>query len=149
MSRSIALPLITGFAAPAAVLRGPLVLAIALVLASCTSADPPPRWRYLHAAVIQPSCTTSGCHSTHAATAGLDLSAPDGAYALLTGRICGAPEQPIDPPGNFVVPYSVASSRLYHLLVGDNADQMPPDSPLAPDEIELIARWIEGGARCD
>lgn len=122
----------------------------ALIASGCAAdADRPARWRYIHAAIVQPSCTTSGCHSKQTAIAGVTLDGYEAAYTILTGRICGAPPTELDPPGNYVVPFDVARSRLYHMLVGENTDQMPPDVPLPRAEIELIARWIEAGAECD
>lgn len=126
-----------------------LAVAAALGAGCAESADRPARWSYIHAAIIQPACTTAGCHSGLTALAGVNLSGREGAYTILTGRICGAPDQGIEPPGNFVRPFSAASSRLYHMLVGDNTDRMPPDTPLPDAEVELVARWIDEGAACD
>lgn len=127
-----------------------MALTALIAVSGCTAdADRPARWSYIHAAVIQPSCTTSGCHSRQTALAGVDLAGSEDAYLILTGRICGAAPSELDPPGNFVVPFDVARSKLYHMLVGDNTDQMPPDVALPRVEIELIARWIEAGAECD
>jgi len=83
------------------------------------------------------------------ATAGVDLSTSPNAYSILTGRICGAPPRPSDPPGNYVFPYAPERSPLLYLLRGDDIDVMPPDSPLPDVEVELVARWILGGATCD
>ena len=116
----------------------------------CLDSEPrPARWSYVHAAIIQPACTTAGCHSALTAIAGVNLAEREGAYTILTGRICGEPPMPIDPPRNYVTPFSSESSRLYHQLVGRDTDVMPPDSPLPDPEIELVARWIDEGARCD
>lgn len=114
-----------------------------------------PRWSYLHAAVIAPACTTASCHSTLTAIAGLDLSDRQGAYTFLVGRICGSPERPEDPPRNYVVPGSAESSTLVYQLRGLDSqgrpyrDVMPPDVRLPEDEIVLVEKWIEDGARCD
>lgn len=135
----------------------PIVLVLAVVPAGCLPADdaPPPRWGYLHAAVIAPSCSTSGCHSGLTAIAGIDLSDKDAAYTLLTGRICGEPARPQDPPRNFVTPGSAEYSTLIYQLRGVDAvgrpyrDVMPPDVPLPAVEIGWIAEWIDRGAACD
>ena len=125
-----------------------VVLVLALV--GCDeAADRPARFSYLHAAILAPSCATAGCHSGLTAAAGLNLAGRDGAYNLLTGRVCGAPSRPQDPPRNYVVPGAAASSQLIHQLRGEDRDVMPPDVPLPDVEIELIARWIDEGARCD
>lgn len=119
-------------------------------LAACASTeDRPAGWSYVHAAIIQPACTTSGCHSAQTAIAGVNLATRENAYTILTGRICDEPASDLEPPNNYVKPYDVAGSRLYHMLIGNNTDQMPPDTPLPATEIELVARWIEAGAPCD
>lgn len=126
------------------------VLLVALLATGClASEEPPPRWSYIHAAILQPACTTAGCHSALTAAAGLNLAGREGAYALLTGHVCGEPIRPQDPPRNYVTPGSAEYSTLIHQLRGDNRDVMPPDQPLPDAEIEVIARWIERGAACD
>lgn len=134
--------------------RGPWPKALALALASAVGAcdgadDRPASWAYLHPAVIAPSCATASCHSQLAALAGLDLSSRTGAYTVLTGRICGEPPRPVDPPGNFVFAGSPERSKLMYLLRGEQVRVMPPDQPLPEVEIELVERWILEGAACD
>lgn len=131
-------------------------LALGCGIASCQAAnDRPAAWSYLHASIIAPSCTTAGCHSALTAIAGVNLSDKAGAYTILTGRICGAPARPQDPPRNYVTPYSSEYSQLIYQLRGANdagrpyRNVMPPDAPLPEVEIDLIARWIDEGALCD
>lgn len=46
-----------------------------------------------------------------------------------------------------IVPGSSESSRLYRKLIGSQfGPQMPPTGALAPDEIDILKRWIDGGA---
>jgi hypothetical protein len=122
-----------------------------LSVAACTDTadDRPARWAYVHAAIVQPSCATAGCHSKLTALAGVDLSTMEGAYAVLTGRVCGQPVRPSDPPGNFVFPFAPERSKLLYLLRGDAVDVMPPDVPLPEVEIDLVERWILEGATCE
>ncbi len=127
-----------------------LALAAAALAAGCDTADDrPASWSYLHTAVSAPACATAGCHSKHAALAGIDLSSVTGSYTFLTGRICGEPPRPNDPPGNFVFAGSPERSKLMYLLRGDNVRVMPPDQPLPAVEIELVERWILEGAPCE
>jgi len=122
-----------------------------VALAACDVAeDRPAEWSYIHAAIIGPSCATSSCHSRISSVAGMDLSTPARAYALLTGRTCGAP-----PLAGEVGPEYI-EDRFMAVLRGrgarSNGDEtllMPPDQPLADVEIELIARWVAAGAPCD
>jgi hypothetical protein len=120
-------------------------------LAACDGAeDRSSDWDYVHAAILRPSCATAACHSGLSSVAGLDLSTPDAAYAFLTGRVCGAPPQAGDPPGNFVRPGQPQSSQLVWMLRGEGtALVMPPDTPLPDVEIEIVERWILEGATCD
>ena len=121
-----------------------------VILAGCVDGEPrPARWSYIHAAIVQPSCATAGCHSALTAIAGIDLSDREGAYTMLTGRVCGEPSRPHDPPRNYVTPGSAEYSTLIYQLRGDERDVMPPDVPLPDSEIALIARWIDEGAVCD
>ena len=129
---------------------------VAVLTAGCQTVDDrPATWRYLHAAVIAPSCATAGCHSAVTAAAGVNLADREGAFTILTGRICDGPRLPQEPPGNYVVPGSSEFSQLMYQLQGQTADGrpfrdvMPPDVPLPDVEIELIARWIDAGAQCD
>jgi hypothetical protein len=124
--------------------------AAATALGACDSgADRPTRWSYLHAAIIRPSCATASCHSYQGFAGGLDLSTPGGAYSILTGRVCGAPDNPGEPPGSFVIPGQPERSRLLYLLRGQDTYVMPPDVPLPPVEVNLIESWILEGAPCD
>lgn len=132
------------------------IICLAFGVSGCLAPEPgPTTWSYVHATVIGPGCTTAGCHSKLGAAAGIDLSSPEGAYTLLTGRICGAPPQPQDPPRSYVVPGSAAASQLVYQLRGADdrgrpyRDVMPPDVQLPDVEIELVVAWIEAGARCD
>jgi hypothetical protein len=126
------------------------MMAIATTLAACVDDDPrPASWTYVHAAILTPACTTAGCHSTLAAAAAIDLSSADGAYAYLTGRVCGEPIGPGSPPRNYVDPGSPEYSQLVYQLRGIGRPRMPPDVPLPETEIRLIERWIVEGARCE
>lgn len=126
-----------------------------LVVAACAAEPPPPRWSYIYPAILQPACATAGCHATLAATAGVDLGSRESAYTVLTGRICGEPARPSDPPRNFVTPFAAEASQLTYQLRGVDArgrryrDVMPPDLPLPDDEVALVEAWIDAGAACD
>lgn len=118
---------------------------------ACGEDDRPPTWSYVHAAIIVPNCTTSSCHNSFVAPAGVVLQDREGAYTILLGRTCES-EQPDEaaPDGNLVVPGSPETSRLMHLLIGDNVRRaMPPDRPLPDPDIDLIEQWIINGAPCD
>jgi hypothetical protein len=112
----------------------------ALALAACTQSDPrPATWSLISTAIIQPRCGTAGCHSELAQVAGMTLDSRDAGYrALVT--------MPPDGHGAYVVAGDPAASALVYLLRGDEVGRMPPDAPLPPADVELIERWIAGGA---
>jgi hypothetical protein len=135
--------------APRRLILALIALALAPIAACSTAADRPTDWDYVHTAILRPSCATSACHSRLGSQAGIDLSTPDAAYVFLTGRVCGAPELPGEPVGNFVRPGHPESSELMYLLRGESITIMPPDVPLPDVEIAIIERWILEGATCD
>lgn len=121
-----------------------------LAMSACGEDDRPATWTYIHAAIIEPSCTTSSCHNQRTAQAGLRLHDREGAYTILVGQACEGGEVPGEAPRNFVDPGSPERSRLMHLLLGMNVRlAMPPDRPLPDPDIELIEQWILEGARCN
>jgi hypothetical protein len=128
-------------------------LAVATLLLAVTgcddASDRPSDWAYVHAAILEPACAASGCHSGPTSQNGVDLSTSEAAYTVLTGRVCGAPEQPGDPVGNFVRPGHPESSRLMYMLRGESTLLMPPNLALPDAEIAVIERWILEGATCD
>jgi hypothetical protein len=125
-------------------------LALVAALSGCDAAgDRSAEWSYVHAAIIRPGCTSSNCHSKLGSQAGADLSTPEAAYIVFTGKGCDAPELPGEPPGNFVRPGHPEQSKLMYLLRGVGGTIMPPDSPLPDAEIAIVERWILEGATCD
>lgn len=76
-------------------------------------------------------CTN--CHSSHGAALGLRL---DSYEAALAGSMKG----PVLLPGK------AAKSELVRRLRGESVPRMPfLGYPLQQEQIELIARWVEGG----
>ena len=125
------------------------LVACAALLSACVEADErPARWNYVYSAILEPACTTAGCHSKLTALGGVDLSDREGAYNILTGHVCGE-ITPQSPPRNYVTPGSAEYSTLIHQLRGDNRDVMPPDMPLPEVEIRIVSQWIDLGATCD
>lgn len=107
------------------------VAALASLAAGCTDAtdDRPATREYIVAAILAPSCGRAACHSSATATEGYvfdNLAGANRAFAELVD------------PGN-------TASRLLTVLRQDE-ERMPPDAPLADDDIALIEKWIVGGA---
>lgn len=121
---------------------------LATLAVGCAT-ERPADWSYLHAAIVAPSCATANCHSRLAAVAGVDLSTKEGAYATLTGHVCGVPRGAGDISGDYVFPYAPERSRLVYLLRGEGSRIMPPDVPLPAVEVDLVEQWIAEGATCD
>jgi hypothetical protein len=148
-------------------MRTPLLFAGALALTGCVEAEErSTNWNYLHAAIIEPSCATIGCHSAATKAAGptflsVDLSTPDVAYETLTGVACGSG----DTPGVLAVEVASDVGTDYALMLllegrpfpdrdefpGAEVElrQMPPDAPMVPANLALIRRWLEAGAPCE
>ena len=114
----------------------------------------PASWSYISAAIIQPNCATSSCHSEGAAVAGLDLSTAAKGYDDLM-------KQKLPPvtvmgtrmargnPRALVIPYNPEQSRTVNMMRAYGAARMPPDRPLAEADIRLVEEWILAGAQND
>jgi mono/diheme cytochrome c family protein len=100
--------------------------------------------------VFDRRCTSDACHSAANRAGGLSLS-PGDSYAALVGA---APENPSARGAGFVrvKAGSADESFLVAKLTGDLAAgegaMMPLGAPmLSDDELDLIRRWIQAGAR--
>jgi uncharacterized membrane protein len=83
--------------------------------------------------LLQSSCGTSGCHDASSAQDGVILT--DYASIISTGKV-----KAFDP----------FDSEIYEKITeSDPEDRMPPppQNPLTADQINLIYKWIEQGAR--
>lgn len=76
------------------------------------------------------------CHRGSRAKNGLDLRS---VKAILAGGSSG----PAVAPGD------AEASLLWRLTGGEDEPHMPPDEDLPEDELSVLRRWIEGGARVD
>jgi WD40 repeat protein len=83
------------------------------------------------AAVFEKNCV--GCHSGTAKMGGLDLQSSTG---LQKGGVKGV----------VIVPGKSEESRLYLMMAGKLQPSMPVGGKVAPEELEAVKRWIEGGA---
>jgi hypothetical protein len=109
-----------------------------------------PAWGYISAAIIQPNCATSSCHSKAVAVAGLDLSTVDNGYiSLVQLKLAPRGTTKVEPPRPMVLPGNPDESRVMHMLRADGAKRMPPDRPLATADIDLVEQWILNGAKND
>lgn len=134
--------------------RGLSALALAgltaLAVAGCGEDDRPASWSYIHAAIIAPNCTTSSCHTSENAQAGIQLHSAETAFLFLVGSPCEGNDPPGQADRNYVAPGQPERSHLMYLLLGDEVKrQMPPERPLPQGDIDLIERWILEGAPCN
>jgi hypothetical protein len=119
--------------------------AVAAVLcfsaAGCGGAteDRPPKWSFISATIIEPSCATVNCHSKITHQGGVDLSSASAGYQSLAQRVAG-----VKPP--YVQPGDPQDSTLIRLLNAVGSIRMPPDNPLPQADIQLISNWIQDGA---
>jgi hypothetical protein len=90
--------------------------ALAFVVAGCGSAtdDRPPRWSFISATIMEPSCATVNCHSAITHQGGVDLSARQVGYQSLV-------------PTFFVFPGDPQNSPVVKLMNAVGSIRMPPD----------------------
>ena len=105
-------------------------LALLVTGAVRLAAEEPPDWTAV-SLLFAERCVM--CHSAHGAALDLRL---DSYEAALAGGASG----PVLVPGD------AAASELIRRLRGESLPRMPFLSyPLAPDQIDLVVRWIEAG----
>jgi hypothetical protein len=116
----------------------PLFVALATLVVACGTDDDerPVTLEVVTLTVLAPSCGQVQCHSTTTKTEQLAFDTVDDARASLI---------------DLEVKLSVAVNRplendLMNVLLGDGLARMPPDSPLADQDIALIRAWLVAGA---
>jgi len=136
-----------------------LLISGALALGACIeNEDRSTDFEYLHAAILEPSCATIGCHSaaTEQGPPGylVNLSTPSDACCSLTGSNCDDADAHY---GNWTGLGTNGDPDLVNLLHGTYYEaglepeytRMPIDRPLPEPDVELVKRWLEGGAQCE
>ena len=110
--------------------------ALAFVVTGCngTTDDRPPKWSFISATIMEPSCATVNCHSAITHQGGVDLSARAVGYQSLV-------------PTYFVFPGNPQDSPVVNLMNAVGSIRMPPDNPLPEADIRLIETWIADGAQ--
>jgi mono/diheme cytochrome c family protein len=110
-----------------------------------TDTDTDPAATPTYAADIQPIFDTScvSCHTTGAASAGLDLTASANIVGVVSTQAA---------PMNLVEAGDPDNSYLWHKVngthggAGGSGEQMPQGSELAAADLATIEAWITGGA---
>jgi len=110
-------------------LRWILILEGLLGAACGTSPDPrPATFEVISLAVLAPACATVACHSSTTNVQGYAFDTLDGARGALRQLVrAGEPGQ----------------SKLIDVIT---SRQMPPDAPMADQDVALIEEWIAAGA---
>ena len=120
---------------------------LSLGLAGC--GGEPPGAAQVEQQVFTVSCVFSSCHSGPAPRAGLDLTAATRAALVdvaSTERPSKALVAPGDPDASFLLD-KLLDRDLPQAPATDPAwTSMPPGMPLEAERIDLVRRWIEGGA---
>lgn len=116
--------------AQAGVMRMPL--ACVLWLAACGSSpdERPATVDVIALEILAPSCGQVQCHSTTTKLEGLAFDTLASAKESLRE----------------LVGVGATNDELLEVLTEDGGDRMPPDSPLAEEDIALIEAWIANGA---
>ncbi len=107
------------------------LLLLAGALAGCASSpdDRPATFEFVSLAVLSPSCGTVACHSTTTQIEGYAFDTLAGARRALN---------------RLVTRGNANGSRLIRIT---RSNEMPPDAPMADEDIALVATWIDGGAQ--
>ena len=108
-------------------------LAIAAALAGCGTEedDRPLTVEAVTLTVLAPNCGQPQCHSTATRTAGFAFD------TVHDSR---------DSLGDLVYPPQPLQSELWGVIIAKDYERMPPDVPLATDDIAYIRRWLVAGA---
>jgi hypothetical protein len=108
-------------------------LAIATALAGCGTEedDRPLTVEAVTLTVLAPNCGQSQCHSTATRTQG---------YAFDTVH------DSVDALQELVYPPQPLQSELWGVIIAQDYSRMPPDVPLATEDIAYIRRWLVAGA---
>ena len=112
-----------------------------LCAAGCGSStdDRPPKWSFISATIMEPSCATVNCHSTITRQGGVDLSSASAGYQALVMNAGGMTY--------YVYPGYPQYSSLVTIMNAVGSMRMPPDNPLPQADIQLIENWISAGAQ--
>ena len=106
------------------------LLATATIACGTTPDDRPATFEYITLEVLAPSCGTVACHSTSTKIGGFAFDTLDAAHPSLRALVAaGQPD----------------ASRLNDVITSSRK-RMPPDAPLADEDIALIRTWITAGA---
>ena len=118
--------------------------ALAFVVTGCngTTDDRPPKWSFISATIMEPSCATVNCHSAITHQGGVDLSAREIGYETLVGKSGTGGFQTF-----YVYPGYPQYSSVVSLMNAEGSIRMPPDNPLPQADIQLIESWIASGAQ--
>ncbi len=107
-----------------------------LLVAACgtTPDDRPPTVEVVALSVLAPSCGQVQCHSTATYIQGYAFDTLDTAKDALRDiarvRTGG----------------TSATTRIIEVLRATGGQRMPPDSPLAEQDIQLVEAWIDSGS---
>lgn len=109
-----------------------LVAALIPALAACgtTPDERPATVEVVALSILAPNCGQVQCHSTSTKLEGYAFDTLDAAKDALR-QLVGT---------------STANSELVEVLHADGEKRMPPDSPLADEDIALVEAWIDAGA---
>lgn len=117
-------------------MRAAFLLAAAIALAPVPALSGKERVQFSRQVLPLLNRECGSCHRGSAAPGGYSIETA--ARLLAGGR-----------HGKAVVPGKSGESTLVKYLTGELKPQMPPDRPLPLDQIALIRRWIDEGARID
>lgn len=109
------------------------LLASAFLLSAACGTTPderPVSFEVVSLSVLAPSCGQVQCHSSTSNIQGYAFDTLDGARAALR-RLAGA---------------TASQSKIVEVMRASGGERMPPDAPLAEEDIQLVEAWIDAGS---
>lgn len=108
-----------------------LALAVGLTACGTTPDERPVTIEVVALSILAPTCGQVQCHSTSTHLEGYAFDTLSAAKAAL---------------GRLVNKTNLPRSKILSVLTADGEERMPPDAPLAEEDIALIQAWVDAGA---
>ncbi len=117
-------------------MRRSIALAVALASGCGTAPDDrPATLEVITLEILAPTCGQVQCHSSTTNLRGYALDTVAGARAALADKTSQ----------DGLLKVSNGKTKLIEVIEATGGKRMPPDVPLADEDIALLQKWIDGG----